>query len=101
MPGKTPRARLLEASGCAESIWPWSRASPAGRTSGHARTAWIVTRSRIATGGGFMRFIFAFVAVFISSLWLGFALNPDNREELNRGFEMLRKVGSTQLSYIH
>ena len=31
--------------------------------------------------------------------WL--ALNPDNREELNRGLEMLRKVGGTQLSYIH
>ena len=36
-----------------------------------------------------------------SALTLGFALNPDNREELNRGLEMLRKVGGTQLSYIH
>jgi hypothetical protein len=48
-----------------------------------------------------MRFMFAFVAVFISTLTLGFALNPDNREELNRGLEMLRKAGGTQLSYIH
>ena len=48
-----------------------------------------------------MRFMFGFVAVFISTLTLGFALNPDNREELNRGLEMLRKVGGTQLSYIH
>jgi len=48
-----------------------------------------------------MRFTFALVAVFISALTLGFALNPNNREDLNRGLEMLRKVGSTQLSYIH
>jgi hypothetical protein len=47
-----------------------------------------------------MRFTFALVAVFISAFTLGFALNPDNREELNRGLEMLRKVGGTQLSYI-
>ena len=37
--------------------------------------------------------VFAFVAVFISTLMLGFALNPDNRVELNRGLEMLRTVG--------
>ena len=48
-----------------------------------------------------MRFTFALVAVFISALTLGFALNPNNREDLNRGLEMLRKVGSTQLGYIH
>jgi hypothetical protein len=42
--------------------------------------------------GGLMR-MFAFVAVFISTLMLGFALNPDNRVELNRGFELLRTVG--------
>ena len=48
-----------------------------------------------------MRLTFALVAVFISALTLGFALNPNNREDLNRGLEMLRKVGSTQLSYIH
>jgi hypothetical protein len=48
-----------------------------------------------------MRFTFALVAVFISAVTLGFALNPDNRDELNRGLEMLRKVGGTQLSYIH
>jgi hypothetical protein len=36
-----------------------------------------------------------------SALTLGFALNPDNREEFNRSLEMLRKVGGTQLSYIH
>ena len=36
---------------------------------------------------------------FRADAWL--ALNPDNREELNRGLEMLRKVGGTQLSYIH
>jgi hypothetical protein len=42
--------------------------------------------------GGLMR-MFAFVAVFISTLMLGFALNPDNRVELNRGLEMLRTVG--------
>ena len=47
-----------------------------------------------------MRFTFALVAVFISAFTLGFALNPDKREELNRGLEMLRKVGGTQLSYI-
>jgi hypothetical protein len=44
---------------------------------------------------------FALVAVFISALTLGFALNPNNREDLNRGLEMLRKVGGIQLSYIH
>jgi hypothetical protein len=62
-----------------------------------------VNGSRCITAGGFMHFMFAFafVAVFISTLTLGFALNPDNREELNRGLEMLRKVGGTQLSYIH
>jgi hypothetical protein len=60
-----------------------------------------INGSRRITAGGFMRFMFAFVAVFISTLTLGFALNPDNREELNRGLEMLRKVGGTQLSYIH
>ena len=48
-----------------------------------------------------MRFTFALVAVFISALTLGFALNPNNREDLNRGLEMLRKVGGIQLSYIH
>jgi hypothetical protein len=48
-----------------------------------------------------MRFAFALVAVFISALTLGFALNPNNREDLNRGLEMLRKVRGTQLSYIH
>src|SRR6516225_8040889 len=48
-----------------------------------------------------MRLTFALVAVFISALTLGFALNPNNREDLNRGLEMLRKVGGTQLSYIH
>ena len=37
--------------------------------------------------------MFAFVAVFISTLMLGFALNPDNQVELNRGLEMLRTVG--------
>ena len=48
-----------------------------------------------------MRITFALVAVFISALTLGFALNPNNREDLNPGLEMLRKVGGTQLSYIH
>ena len=37
--------------------------------------------------------IFAFVAVFISTLMLGYALNLDNRVELNRGLELLRTVG--------
>jgi hypothetical protein len=48
-----------------------------------------------------MRFTFAMVAVFICAVTLGFALNPDNRDELNRGIEMLWKLGDTQLSYIH
>jgi hypothetical protein len=37
--------------------------------------------------------VFAFVAVFISTLMLGFAFKPENRVELNRGLEMLRTVG--------
>ena len=32
-----------------------------------------------------MRFTFALVAVFISALTLGFALNPNNREDLTAG----------------
>ena len=51
-----------------------------------------VNGSRRIAAGGLMR-MFAFVAVFISTLMLGFAINPDNRVELNRGLELLRTVG--------
>jgi len=37
--------------------------------------------------------MFAFVAVFISTLMLGFALNPDNGVAINRGLDMLRTLG--------
>jgi hypothetical protein len=40
-----------------------------------------------------MRFIFPLVAVFVSALTLAFALNPNNREEIKRGLETLRKFG--------
>jgi hypothetical protein len=39
-----------------------------------------------------MRFIFVSVAVFISALTLALVLNPDNRQELKRGIETLRKI---------